>query len=192
MRHRRIAPLFASAVTTNTLALSDNSGLVRRALASYDEVANSPDHELAHLRHIPGGRPSSVNARFFQLQWAHFSEGDDNSPASKLAQSSEFEELVGIMREEASEFLQFHGASKESAQAQAAGRMFVWASVHGSGSCHPPHVHSDSAVTGTYYACSPPGASPLILDDPRGKTPQDILVNRRKTRDSALNYMCCR
>lgn len=175
---RRIAPLFASAVTTSQLKLSNNAALVQRAIASYDVVKDFPDQELAELRHIPGGRPSSVNARFFQLQWDRFS-GQDNH-TSELWSSSDFQELEGMMREEAAEFLLFHGITKEAARNQAAGKMFVWASVHGDGSCHPPHVHSDSAVTGTYYAKTPKGSSPLMLDDPRGKTPYDIMVGHVK------------
>ena len=115
-----------------------------------------------------------MNARFFQLQWANFN--NERNHTEELHSSPEFEELTALMRAEATEFLKLHGTSAAAAETKAEGPMFVWASIHGSGSCHPPHVHSDSAVTGTFYGCTPPGASPLVLDDPRGKTPYDIMV----------------
>ena len=60
---RRIAPLFASAVTTSQLKLSNNAALVQRAIASYDVVKDFPDQELAELRHIPGGRIACTTSR---------------------------------------------------------------------------------------------------------------------------------
>ena len=41
---------------------------------------------------------------------------------------------------------------------------------------HPPHVHSDASVTGTYYARRPAGAAPLSLEDPRGRSPFDLVA----------------
>ena len=53
--------------------------------------------------------------------------------------------------------------------------LYCWASIHMEGSGHPPHVHSDSAVTGTYYVSVPSGTAPLCLEDPRGRSPFDVL-----------------
>ena len=57
--------------------------------------------------------------------------------------------------------------------------LYCWASVHTEGSGHPPHVHSDSAVTGTYYVSVPDGTAPLYFEDPRGKSPFDVLSGKR-------------
>ena len=43
-------------------------------------------------------------------------------------------------------------------------------------STHPPHVHSDSVVTGTYYARRPHEAAPLVFEDPRGRSPFDLVA----------------
>ena len=81
------------------------------------------------------------------------------------------------MREAAKIYLALHGHPELEAQELAQGPMVIWASVHRGGSCHPPHVHSDSMVTGTYYAQVPPaGCSPLLFDDPRGRSPYDVMV----------------
>jgi uncharacterized protein (TIGR02466 family) len=130
------------------------------------------------LQHIPGGRASWVNAKFFQLQWEAFdATGKMQSP---YIQSPALRELTLAMRAQASEFLQLHHIESAQADKMSNGALFVWASVHGKGGCHPPHVHSDSCCTGTYYARCPPGSSPLVLDDPRGKTPFDIMVRIEK------------
>jgi uncharacterized protein (TIGR02466 family) len=58
----------------------------------------------------------------------------------------------------------------------AAAPLFVWASVHLGGSTHPPHVHSDAAVTGTYYVRRPEAAAPICFEDPRGRSPLDLVA----------------
>ena len=89
----------------------------------------------------------------------------------------EFRALQQHMREAAKIYLTLHGHPELEAQELAQGPMVIWASVHRGGSCHPPHVHSDSMVTGTYYAQVPPaGCSPLLFDDPRGRSPYDVMV----------------
>ena len=58
----------------------------------------------------------------------------------------------------------------------ASAKLYCWASVHTGGSGHPPHVHSDSAVTGTFYARRPKTTAPIVFDDPRGTSPFDVLA----------------
>jgi uncharacterized protein (TIGR02466 family) len=47
-------------------------------------------------------------------------------------------------------------------------QLYSWTSVHAGGSEHPPHIHEDSMLSAVYYAHVPPGAGPLVFEDPRG------------------------
>ena len=91
-----------------------------------------------------------------------------------LQRAPEFRSLVASMRAAAA-YLGAHGVD-DAAAAVEASPLFCWASVHLGGSTHPPHVHSDASVTGTYYARRPAGAAPLSLEDPRGRSPFDLVA----------------
>lgn len=43
----------------------------------------------------------------------------------------------------------------------------LWANVLKPGAGHSGHIHPHSAISGTYYVATPPGASGLRLEDPR-------------------------
>ena len=92
-----------------------------------------------------------------------------------LQRAPEFRSLGASMRAAAAAYLGAHGVA-DAAAAVEASPLFCWASVHLGGSTHPPHVHSDASVTGTYYARRPAGAAPLSLEDPRGRSPFDLVA----------------
>jgi uncharacterized protein (TIGR02466 family) len=179
---RRVVSAFASPITRTRLAFrSDDvlTTLAKEAVRGCEAVSRTATTtELAPFNHLPGGRPSAVNARFFQRQWETFcSSASSSSTASLNAdESSALVELRQQMRSDAARFLELHGTPPREASRLSHGPMFIWASVHHQGSCHPPHVHSDSVVTGTFYAATPRSSAPIIFDDPRGKTPHDIMV----------------
>ena len=50
-------------------------------------------------------------------------------------------------------------------------KIFMWAGVHSGCVCHLQHIHSESAVSGTYYVSAPKGSGALVLTDPRGLLP---------------------
>ena len=43
----------------------------------------------------------------------------------------------------------------------------MWASVMETGSLHAGHMHPHCVLSGTYYVSMPPGAGPIIFEDPR-------------------------
>ena len=79
----------------------------------------------------------------------------------------EFHGLVEHMRDAAVTYLALHGCPEVEARELAKGDLMVWASVHRAGSCHPPHVHSDSMVTGTYYVREP--RATILMTHPRSQ-----------------------
>ena len=96
-----------------------------------------------------------------------------------------FPELLETFRQESVSYLCDAG-HEEAAAADLVheATMLVWSSIHCDGSTHPPHVHSDSMLSGVWYADLPSAdddtaaASPgqICFDDPRGKTPFDHLI----------------
>ena len=50
-------------------------------------------------------------------------------------------------------------------------KIFMWAGVHSGCVCHLQHIHSESAVSGTYYVSAPKGSGALVFTDPRGLLP---------------------
>ena len=103
-----------------------------------------------------------------------FSEDDDTLLWSKeYSSSKEMKELVKKFRDSCIWFLQdSFGVDTNQAKSFVYGKqLVVWASVHGSGSGHPYHIHSDGVLSGVYYANLPPGSGSIKFCDPRGVSP---------------------
>lgn len=43
----------------------------------------------------------------------------------------------------------------------------MWVNVLPEGGSHSSHLHTNSVLSGTYYVKSPPGAGPIVFEDPR-------------------------
>ncbi|HEY5363583.1 MAG TPA: TIGR02466 family protein, partial [Aestuariivirga sp.] len=43
----------------------------------------------------------------------------------------------------------------------------MWVNVLPEGGSHTSHIHTNSVISGTYYVCVPPGAGPIVYEDPR-------------------------
>lgn len=43
----------------------------------------------------------------------------------------------------------------------------LWVNVMPQGGSHTSHIHRNSVVSGTYYVTVPPGAGPIVFEDPR-------------------------
>jgi uncharacterized protein (TIGR02466 family) len=114
---------------------------------------------------------------FFKQQLQHARENEYETHLTGFQTLPEFHHLKREMREAATAYLKDHGLSGEEASNLTANApLFVWSSVHTGGSLHPPHVHSDSMCTGTFYAQRPTLSAPIVFDDPRGRSPFDVLV----------------
>ena len=98
---------------------------------------------------LEGGASTAVNIIFFKRQTEHFFAHRSHLP--QWEELGEFQALQQHMRDAAVTYLALHGCPEDEARELAKGDLMIWASVHRAGSCHPPHVHSDSMVTGTYY-----------------------------------------
>ena len=152
-----------------------NAALVDRAVAAYEHCWRSRRAEVRQPTALGGSWRTTANMLFFRQQLAYWRERGYAEHLGPLQRSSEFAELLHAMRAAAAEFLTAHGAADGNAIAASA-PLFCWASVHMDASSHPPHVHSDAAVTGTYYARRPTSAAPLCLEDPRGRSPLDLVA----------------
>jgi uncharacterized protein (TIGR02466 family) len=162
-----------------------NGALVARALQLYDQCWRSQPKDALHGRALPGGWRTTANMLFFRQQLAYARERKYAEHLGAFERSREFASLTESMRGAAATYLQAHGMAAAAASSLARDSpLFCWASVHTGGSCHPPHVHSDSCVTGTYYARRPAGAAPIFFEDPRGRSPFDVVVGL----ESRLRY----
>ena len=43
----------------------------------------------------------------------------------------------------------------------------LWVNVMPEGGSHTSHIHTNSVISGTYYVSVPPGAGPIVYEDPR-------------------------
>jgi uncharacterized protein (TIGR02466 family) len=43
----------------------------------------------------------------------------------------------------------------------------MWVNVLPQGGSHTSHIHTNAVLSGTYYVTAPPGASPIVFEDPR-------------------------
>ena len=43
----------------------------------------------------------------------------------------------------------------------------IWVNVLPEGGAHSGHIHTNSVLSGTYYVAVPPGAGPIVFEDPR-------------------------
>lgn len=43
----------------------------------------------------------------------------------------------------------------------------LWVNVLPEGGAHSGHIHTNSVISGTYYVTVPPGAGPIVFEDPR-------------------------
>lgn len=43
----------------------------------------------------------------------------------------------------------------------------IWVNVMPEGGSHTSHIHPNSVISGTYYVAVPPGAGPIVYEDPR-------------------------
>ncbi len=43
----------------------------------------------------------------------------------------------------------------------------LWVNVLPRGGSHTSHIHTNAVISGTYYVNAPPGASPIVFEDPR-------------------------
>ncbi len=43
----------------------------------------------------------------------------------------------------------------------------LWVNVLSEGGSHTSHIHPNSVISGTYYVTVPPGAGPIVFEDPR-------------------------
>ncbi len=155
-----------------------NTALVGKALALYEQCWRAaPAGALDGPYSLPGGWRTVANMLFFRQQLAHAQERRYAEHLVGFQRSAAFRELMAFQRSAAADYLEEHGTGAAEAEALAQDSpLFCWASVHTGGSVHPPHVHSDSAVTGTYYARRPAGSAPLSLEDPRGRSPLDLVA----------------
>lgn len=161
-----------------------DAALVARALKLYEQCWRAaPD--ASRTTALPGGWRTAANMLFFRQQLEAARGARYESHLEGFERCAEFAELRACMRSVATSFLGAHGLPAGQAEELArTSPLFVWASVHTGGSCHPPHVHSDAGVTGTYYARRPEGSAPLVLDDPRGRSPYDLVAGL----ESRLRY----
>ena len=174
--------LFPTTVHVATLSPSQqsvaafNDELVGRALAGYERCWRSrPFSELSASTGLPGTWRTTANMLYFRQQLSYWREKGGGAHIGALQRSAAFRELVGAMRTVATDYLRAHRVP-DAASLVEESPLFCWASVHTGGSTHPPHVHSDAVVTGTYYARRPEGAAPLLLEDPRGRSPFDLIA----------------
>jgi len=179
MRSSRL--LFAARVHIDRLSGVDNAALATAALAEYDRCWRAlPPAEL-HNTPLPGGWRSAANMRFFKEQQAHARASKYTEHIPGFDALPAFRDLTRRVRVAAASYLEAHepppgGAPIAALEVAQHAPLFCWASVHMDGSSHPPHVHSDSCVTGTYYARRPAAAAPLELEDPRGRSVHDVIV----------------
>ena len=54
----------------------------------------------------------------------------------------------------------------------------LWVNVMPEGGSHTSHIHTNSVISGTYYVAVPPGAGPIVFEDPRH--PQMMAAPPRK------------
>ena len=174
--------LFPTTVHVATLAPSHqpvgafNDELVSRAVAGYERCwRGRPPSELSAQTGLPGTWRTTANMLYFRQQLSYWREKGGAQHIGPLQRSTAFRELVNAMRVAAADYLGAHGVAG-AASLVADSPLFCWASVHTAGSTHPPHVHTDAMVTGTYYARRPEGAAPLLLEDPRGRSPFDLIA----------------
>lgn len=152
--------------------------LVKTALELYEACWRQiPTATLHQKGGLPGGWRTIANMMFFKQQLQHARENEYETHLTGFQTLPEFHHLKREMREAATAYLKDHGLSGEEASNLTANApLFVWSSVHTGGSLHPPHVHSDSMCTGTFYAQRPTLSAPIVFDDPRGRSPFDVLV----------------
>ena len=43
----------------------------------------------------------------------------------------------------------------------------IWVNVLPEGGSHTSHIHTNAVISGTYYVSVPPGAGPIVFEDPR-------------------------
>ena len=55
----------------------------------------------------------------------------------------------------------------------------LWVNVMPEGGSHTSHIHTNSVISGTYYVAVPPGAGPIVFEDPRH--PQMMAAPPRKS-----------
>jgi len=164
------------AAETATSVDAINDELTSRALAAYEQCTRSrPDDEIHAPTGLPGGWRTTANMLFFRQQHRHWRDRRGEEHVGPLQRSAAFHSLQRSMRHVATAYLEAHGVPNARSLTSGA-PLFCWASVHLGGSTHPPHVHSDAAVTGTYYARRPTSSAPLLLEDPRGRSPFDLVA----------------
>ena len=147
------------------------------SFAAFEQCWRSRLDEVHVPTGLPGGWRTTANMLFFRQQLAFARSRSYTGHLGIFQRSAEFGELLRLVRRASRDYLEAHGQATEEARTLSDGPIFCWASVHIGGSCHPPHVHSDAAVTGTYYARRSAAAAPLCLEDPRGRSPLDMVAS---------------
>ena len=178
------APVFEVAVRPEAIGrtpVSDFnaalSGLAKQSM--HDEVWSKCGDEHLHTP-LEGGKYTAANNLFFKAQTNHFFEHRRHLPS--FEGSHEFCLLRELFAAAAIEYFERIGYPRTMADTWVErDKLYIWSSVHSHGSTHPAHIHSDSILTGTYYAQTPSAegdeaAAPLLLDDPRGRSPFDVMI----------------
>ncbi len=171
--------------------------LATRAIELYDACWQSAPEGVLESSPLAGGWRTAANAMFFRQQVDYTRESGYTSHLPGFEELPEFQLMLSRLRSLSASYLV--GIGPETGAGAGAGvdagaggtaasaddvaaefcrsaKLYCWASVHTGGSGHPPHVHSDSAVTGTFYAQRPAGTAPIVFDDPRGTSPFDVLA----------------
>jgi hypothetical protein len=87
-----------------------------------------------------------------------------------FSSSGEFAQLKAEIRRVATGYIEVCGQQNASGLVESSD-LLAWASVHGNGSSHLPHIHRGALVSGVYYVSCPEGAGKIIFEDPRGALP---------------------
>ena len=128
-------------------------------------------HEAA-LREGDENNPlaSAANNEFFQHQIERLTELPTAAKSGVdlllpgCAKTPAFATLARLVRRSAANYLMesYALSAEEAAALVGPRRMLLWASVHAGGSGHPYHMHTDSLVSGVYFADCPEGSGDFI------------------------------
>jgi hypothetical protein len=110
-----------------------------------------------------------LNDLFFAHQQEFWSNREELWPP--LQNSPIVKGLLGAIRELTTRYLENADPLGKRNYEKIKIKIFLWAGVHSGCLCHLQHVHTESAVSGTYYVSAPKGSGSLVLTDPRGLLP---------------------
>ena len=157
-----------------------NTNLITRAIAAYEQCWRSREAEATTYirptwRMAYNGKHALLSTAAIILEEKSSEHGPTSQHIGPFQRSDDFAALIDGKRDAAPTYLHAHGVLDAEEIADTS-PLFCWASIHLGGSVHPPHVHSDAAVTGTYYARRPDQAAPINFEDPRGRSPFDLVA----------------